>query len=220
MSEALEDLRVAPVKRAEDDVADIVIVSGASIVQIRKQVGFGPYSLLAQNGNDAYFVPDEQAWRNELTWIQKFAVFKLVERLLKVSGESVGDSLYKVEDRGCQISYSATGHKAPIELKKAYDPDGSVRKNVIDDDLEWFNEMGIHGIKYAIGGTTCIDFYTHTKGENVARFVGEMGWRPDECVYVGDALFEGGNDATVIGVVPTVAVEGPEDTLRVIKSFL
>ena len=47
-----------------------------------------------------------------------------------------------------------------------------------------------------------------------------MGWNKEECLYVGDALFPGGNDAVVVGVVPTHQIKDPDDTFRFIKENL
>lgn len=221
MLNALSDLRIARVKEdMSAEYIDIIIVSGARREQMYKQIGGGPWQVLAQNGNEMYdSLGDERPmWRNELTWVQKFKIFNLINHLL--IGHPREHREDYVEDRGCQISYSGTGHHARRELKLAYDPDGSYRKEIITSDFGWFGELKYYGIKWAIGGTTCIDFYTHTKGENVARYVAEHGWIPNECLYVGDALFEGGNDATVKGVVPVHQVSGPEETLTVIKSLL
>ena len=42
----------------------------------------------------------------------------------------------------------------------------------------------------------------------------------EECVYVGDALFAGGNDESVIGVVDTIAVEDSAHCLDTVKKFI
>jgi hypothetical protein len=173
---------------------------------------------MPQNGNEAYEVYDLLMWRNELTWMQKKTVLDLISKILKDEGTTPENDL--VEDRGCQISYSGTGHNAPPAEKRAYDPDGKWRRNVIENNWGWFRELEFAGLKYAIGGTTCIDFYTKTKGENVERMIRKQGWSPSECVYVGDALFEGGNDATVVGVIETIRTTGPEQTAAIIKAFL
>ena len=50
--------------------------------------------------------------------------------------------------------------------------------------------------------------------------IGYINWKKEDCLYVGDALFPGGNDETVIGIVPTHAVKDPDDTFRFIESNL
>jgi len=50
------------------------------------------------------------------------------------------------------------------------------------------------------------------KGYNVRQFIEKMAWDPDQSIYIGDALFPGGNDETVIGVIPTKAVKDYRET--------
>ena len=77
------------------------------------------------------------------------------------------------------------------------------------------NELAIDVVP---GGTTCFDFFLRgkNKGYNVLRLIKKKDWRNTECVYVGDALFPGGNDETVIGVIPTHPVQGPDETFAFI----
>jgi len=202
---------------------DIVIVSGAQDDQMAVQIprGIFPAFRLSQNGNVAVS-PNKRCplWKNELNWIQKRKVFDLVCKILKETDTEPFPDL--VEDRGSQISYSATGHHAPLEEKRAYDPSGSHRgflmRNTFRKEFEYLR--GTKGVQASIGGTTCIDFYIHSKGENVAKLVGEMGWIPTECLYIGDALFEGGNDATVKGVIETRQVRDHKECERVVLELL
>ena len=73
-----------------------------------------------------------------------------------------------------------------------------------------------------IGGTTCFDYFIKGmhKGSNVKRLADTHGWDIADCMYVGDALFPGGNDEAVIGVCPTRKVSGPDETVEVIKKIL
>lgn len=204
-----------------DQGYDIVIVSGATQGQILVQIPTAlSFSTLAQNGNDVQSnrLLQPVKWRNELNWMQKYKVFSLINHLLV--GRSKEDLADLVEDRGGQISYSGTGHHAPLEQKCVYDPDCELRIQQIEDDWAWFKEIETYGIKWAIGGTTCIDFYLHSKGENIARYVKEMGWKPEECLYIGDALFPGGNDETVRGVIPVRQVENPAECAQFMRELL
>lgn len=204
-----------------DQGYDIVIVSGATQGQILVQIPTAlSFSTLAQNGNDVQSnrLLQPVTWRNELNWMQKYKIFCIIDHLLGIANTT--KQVDHVEDRRCQISYSATAHNAPREQKLAYDPDGSVRRGVIDKEFGWFKEINFYGIKYAIGGTTCIDFYLHSKGENVARYVKEMGWKPEECLYIGDALFPGGNDETVRGVIPVRSVKNPAECAEFMRELL
>lgn len=196
------------------DDADIVIVSGARFEQICTQVGhvIEFCATLAQNGNDSRSFAGTHLWKNELNWKQ---TEKVKETIAKMSNHHpvAGSGLQLIEDRGCQISYSITGHAAEYEVKAKADPDRSKRKKLLEDFKQEITDLAALGIMARIGGSTCIDFCIATKGQNVLRFIEKMAWPKEECVYYGDALFPGGNDESVVGVIDTVEVSGPEDTL-------
>ena len=182
---------------------DICIVSGAEKKQILLQIGDLKCHLLAQNGNDTFMwtkvLLEEE--RNEiLTHIKQFA--------------ELGEDY--IEDRGCQITYSFTGHHAPVEIKKAFDPDGSKRKEILEK-----YPLESDTIEVKIGGTTSLDYFPRgfNKGSNVAKFIDYMGWDRDDCIYIGDALFKGGNDETVVGVIKTHQVKNHLDTLSFLKTL-
>lgn len=196
--------------------SDVIVVSGAKQEQMFKQLGsvVEEVAIMAQNGNESYNSIGGLLWRRELSEEQRSAVIAFIDR---IKGVDNGDL---VQDRGCQISFSAIGHNAPLKKKEAYDPGGKKRKVEIDAHKHTIKELAKLGVHVAIGGTTCIDFYTQTKGENVEDFIVRQRWLNRDCVYVGDALFEGGNDHTVVGVIPTLQVSGPDEALTVIKGFI
>ena len=86
-------------------------------------------------------------------------------------------------------------------------------------DVVHLNELGVDVVP---GGTTCLDFFLRgkNKGYNVLRLIKKEGWLHEDCIYVGDALFPGGNDETVLGVIPTHAVKDPDETFAFVQSLL
>lgn len=72
-----------------------------------------------------------------------------------------------------------------------------------------------------IGGSTCLDYFKKglNKGANVKKLIEALGWNKDECVYFGDALFPGGNDETVVGIIDTVKVADEVDTAAKLKEY-
>lgn len=178
-----------------------IIVSGASKEQMISQLGKLPCTLLAQNGNDNHL------WKRELTLTERARINLHIRRF------SVLDE--RLEDRGCQISYSFTGHHAPKSKKKRFDPTGAKRKAILDKYPAPFH------IQIKIGGTTCLDYIPlhGDKGANISKYIKKMEWMPSECLYIGDALFHGGNDESVQGVIPTFQVGSPEDTLAFLKQI-
>lgn len=177
--------------------AKIVVISGASHEQMKYQLDGLGVEIMSQNGNV------NSLWKRTLTKDEKEKIYEHISRY----GEDKPDL---VEDRGAQISYSFVGHHAPIDIKKKYDPEGTKRRRILD------THPLPEGIEAKIGGTTCLDYFPNglNKGYNILKFISLNGWKIHTCVYVGDALFPGGNDETVIGSIPTFPVTGPDDLLR------
>lgn len=222
MIDVIDELRYAPLKDGgvSSDKNDIIIVSGAALEQIEKQVPIANICFkMPQNGNDAFGTGHEFFWSNPLNWLEKHDIMYWCWEMLHRMKTPRDKWIDCIEDRGCQISYSLIGHNAPLEEKKAFDPDGSKRREILE--ALPFLTVSHTKIDVAIGGTTCFDFFREgcNKGANVARMIKEMGWDKEECIYIGDAVFPGGNDESVIGVIETKGVSGPEDTLKLLKEY-
>jgi len=123
-----------------------------------------------------------------------------------------------IEDRGSQITLSALGQQAPLAEKEKWDPDFAKRKKVktILDPL-------IPGFSVRLGGATSIDVTKPgiDKAYGIRKLRDVLGISLQEMIYIGDALFPGGNDypAEQAGVV-SIAVRGPDDTRRVIETII
>jgi phosphomannomutase len=140
--------------------------------------------------------------------------------------EAIADANFKVEkvwgetieDRGSQITYSALGQQAPLAEKKKWDPDFGKRKKIkaILDPL-------IPGFSVRLGGATSIDVTKPgiDKAYGIGKLRDILGISLREMIYVGDALFSGGNDypAEKAGVI-SIPVRGPEETKRVIEAII
>ena len=71
-------------------------------------------------------------------------------------------------------------------------------------------------------GTTTYDFILagRNKGYNIIRLIEQLKWKPEDCIYVGDELAPGKNDESVIGVIPTKSVTGPDETFAYVNDIL
>ncbi len=195
---------------------DVVIVSGADVNQARFQTNDMPCIYLGQNGNHAYDgIEKKDMWRELLTQEEKDEVHAHI-RLIPKTWEVV-DEKDLIEDRGSQIAYSLLGHHADRAKKAAFDPGGKFRQEL----LAKFPFVSDH-MQVVIGGTTCFDYIKKGmhKGRNVTKLITEKGWQKEECVYAGDALYPGGNDETVLGVIETKQVADPKETLAFIQSVI
>jgi hydroxymethylpyrimidine pyrophosphatase-like HAD family hydrolase len=123
-----------------------------------------------------------------------------------------------IENRGSQITLSALGQEAPLAEKEKWDPDFAKRQKikVILDPL-------IPGFSVRLGGATSIDVTKPgiDKAYGIGKLRDILSVSLDEMIYVGDALFPGGNDypAETAGVI-SIPVRGPEDTKRVVEAIV
>lgn len=123
-----------------------------------------------------------------------------------------------IENRGSQITFSALGQQAPIELKKAWDPTGEKKKK-----MRTLVENLLPNLEVRSGGSTSIDVTMRgvDKAFGIEKLIALAGFSEHDILYVGDRLDEGGNDYPVKAMgIRCRAVSGPEDTLKIIDSLL
>jgi len=161
-------------------------------------------------------------WERKLTPEQVAATHAFIAKVRERFPFAVQDPDDLIEDRGCEVAFSLIGHHEDIRKKEAFDHDGSRRKKILDQMREEVAQLADRNIEVRIGGTTVLDFMEKgkNKGFNVRAFMEHMHWRDEEAVYVGDALFPGGNDETVIGVIPTKAVKDYKETYAYLSGLL
>ena len=154
------------------------------------------------------FTSDEKA---KIIASLKKAVVDAGFKVEKVWGEVI-------EDRGSQITYSALGQQAPLEEKRKWDPDFAKRKKIkaILDHL-------LPMVSVRLGGATSVDVTKLgiDKAYGIRKLREVLGILLKEMIYIGDALFAGGNDypAEQAGVV-SIPVQGPHETKRVIDAII
>jgi HAD superfamily hydrolase (TIGR01484 family) len=207
------------------DRADVTVVSGHGEKDIRAHLGAdlaGTYHILGQNGNYAETRDGKQLWNRSLSQDRKDAIHAFIAKAKDHLKIAVKDDQDLVEDRDSQIAYSLIGHHEDRDKKTAFDPRHEIRLKLLSDLAGDVAMLRDAGVEVRSGGTTVLDFFElgKNKGYNVAAFIASMGWKTDECIYLGDALFPGGNDETVIGIIPTHAVESPDDTFTFINEML
>lgn len=123
-----------------------------------------------------------------------------------------------LEDRGSQVTFSALGQAAPVDAKRAWDPDGTKRARLREAVAPRVPELDVHA-----GGSTSIDITTQgiDKAYGISRLAEILGLSLGDILFVGDRLMPGGNDFPVIALgVQTHAVTGWEDTLDFVRGLL
>lgn len=123
-----------------------------------------------------------------------------------------------IEDRVTQITMSALGQKAPLEAKNVWDPDQKKRKEIIK-----ILEPKLSEVEINIGGTTSLDFLPKgfNKAKGLIRLLNHFGMVIDDMLFVGDAIFPGGNDYSPYEAgIECIKVIGPSETEEVIKKWI
>ncbi|OAA80473.1 HAD-like domain protein [Akanthomyces lecanii RCEF 1005] len=222
MSQALADLL---------SVAHVAVISGGDWPQFEKQVAsrltdkadLSKLWLMPTTGTKLY------THRSGGPWAPVFAdIFSEDKRrdIIAAFNASLAATGFtpektwgpRIEDRGSQITFSALGQEAPIAEKKHWDPDFAKRK-VIQADLR----QRLPGLSINMGGATSIDITKEgvDKGYALKRLAEVSKIPLEQMMFVGDAIFPGGNDypAKEIGV-KTVLVRDPDDTLTAIAAIV
>jgi hydroxymethylpyrimidine pyrophosphatase-like HAD family hydrolase len=105
-----------------------------------------------------------------------------------------------------------------LEEKKKWDPNFAKRKKIkaILDTL--IPEFSVH-----MGGATSVDVTKPgiDKAYGIGKLRDVLGISLKEMIFIGDALFPGGNDypAEEAGVV-SIPVRGPHETKRVVETII
>lgn len=203
----------------------VVVVSGSDVrVLIKNLVGALPLcnlkNLLLLPLSGAQFWRFDGSW--QMVWCAsldvsaKVAIANSFTKCLQKVSFIVPNVKGALEDRECQMTWSALGQNAKLEEKKAWDPTREKR-----EELARLLQELLPPFEVRIGGTTSID--VTRKGVNKGSALLELAKRllldTKDFLYVGDALFVGGNDESVMGLMNFVKVEGPGDTLRLMRSW-
>ncbi|KND51746.1 MAG: oxygen-dependent FAD-containing oxidoreductase [Parcubacteria bacterium C7867-001] len=124
----------------------------------------------------------------------------------------------RIEDRGAEVTFSALGQEAPPAEKKAWDPDRKKRQPLFDELVKRLPHYFIR-----MNAATSIDITKEgiSKAYGIRKFSQMISTPVSEMLYVGDALFAGGNDEVVKETgIKTRQVSGPLETASAIDEIL
>ena len=131
------------------------------------------------------------------------------------SQSSHGD---RIEYRGGQMTLSALGQKAPLDEKKAWDPDHSKRRALQESIARRLPAFAV-----GMGGATSIDVTRRgiDKAYGIRKLCERIGIAESDALYVGDELRPGGNDEAVYKTAAkAMAVANTEETARLIETLV
>lgn len=211
------------------EVTQVAIISGGDWPQFQKQVinqlpkdtAFTKLSILPTCGTKYYqykkdwvklyeekFTDDE---RKQILFNLNIAIKNSDIEIKKTWGN-------QIEDRGSQITFSALGQEAPLEEKKTWDNDFAKRKKIVLPLQKSLKEFSI-----GMGGTTSIDITKPgiDKAYGILKLKEILKIGIDEMLFIGDALFEGGNDFPARSTgAKCIQVRDPEETKRIIETII
>jgi phosphomannomutase len=207
----------------------VAVISGGDWSQFQKQVlahlasdeRLQSLSLLPTCGTQFYKY--ETGWKKiyseDFTNEQKERIISSLKQAIEQSGvkaEKVWGEV--IEDRGSQITFSGLGQQAPLEEKNKWDPDFAKRMKI-----NKILDMLIPEFSVRLGGATSIDVTRPgiDKAYGIRKLRDILGIAIEEMMFIGDALFPGGNDypAEQAGVV-SIRVRDPDETKRVIETIV
>ena len=123
-----------------------------------------------------------------------------------------------IEDRGSEVTFSALGMKAPLDKKQEWNSKQDMRREIKKALETHFPEFEVR-----LGGLTSLDITKKgiDKAHGIEQIMKKLLVPKDDIVFLGDALYEGGNDAAVLRTgIDTIQVSGPEETKQLIRSLL
>ena len=229
-SKAAIDADIAKLFSQLLDVAQVAIISGGDWPQFDKQViahlpagaKLNKLSILPTCGTKFYQY-DGSKWNKlyseNFTDAEKKKIIDSLNKAVEQSGFKA-DKVWgeQIEDRESQITFSALGQQAPLEPKKAWDPDFAKRKKI-----KQILDKSIPEFAVQLGGATSIDITKPgiDKAYGMRKLRDVLHITIDEMLFIGDALFEGGNDypAKTTGA-KCIQTKDPEETKHLIDIII
>ena len=210
-------------------VARVAIISGGAWEQFEAQVlahlphdgSLERLSLLPTCGTKFFQYKGqwEKLYSEDFTADEKTKILAAFKAAIASSGLTFGQLWgEQIEDRGSQITFSALGQHAPLDAKEKWDPDFSKRKK-----MKTTLDASLPDFSVRLGGSTSIDITKPgiDKAYGIRKLRDILGIAIDEMIFIGDALFPGGNDypAKEAGV-DSVRCRDPLETQRLIEAII
>jgi membrane-associated protein len=208
----------------------VAIMSGAAFARIERDIlKRVPHKADASN----FFVLSDNAarcdvWKGSewekaydfpLSQDERAGITQAIEEVVAETGIFAGESPdYRIIDRDTSVAFAALAADASKETKTAWDPE-MIKRPKLGNALQ----EKLPGFEVLIGGRTTIDIVRKgiSKAYGVEWLAKELNIPAKDMLFVGDAFYEGGNDASVIPTgIRTHATSGPEETEKMIDEML
>jgi len=212
------------------DVVKVAVISGGDWPQFETQLvsrlpadaHLANLFVMPTTGTKLFRFEDA-AWRrvfaDNFSPQESAAIRAAIDKSMQDQGltkdRSWGD---RIEDRGSQITFSGLGQQAPLEAKQAWDPDLAKRRR-----LQAALQAQLPNLSINIGGTTSIDITRKgvDKAYGMRRLFESSGITPDATLFLGDAVYPGGNDYPVAEAgIDTIPVRDVIETMNVVSGII
>ncbi|KMY23377.1 HAD family hydrolase [Actinobaculum suis] len=213
------------------EVSQVCVISGGNFTQFETQLLEGlqaPEELLEKlhlmpTCGTRYVVRKNGAWvdvyARNLSAEQRQAAQTVLEAEAKRLGLWESNTWGEIlEDRGSQITFSALGQQAPLEAKRAWDPDGKKK-----EALRQAAAARLPDLEVRSGGSTSVDITKKgiDKAYGIAELAKQTGIPIARMLFIGDRLDPGGNDYPVTRLgIATHAVANWEETAAFIEAYV
>ena len=217
----------------------VAVISGGTYKQFRRQFisnlqcpTAALKNLFLFPTNATAFYHYHKGWKNvyfhSLSVAQKRKIRGAVKDVLKEIDYVPPKKIYgkTLDDRGSQMSYSFLGQDVVaklgtkgVRLKEEWTKKNTPLKLKIAGMLQ----ARLPEFESRAAGFTTIDIVKRgiDKAYGLRQMEKHLHIPIKGMVFIGDALFPGGNDASVKKTgVQTIAVKGPQDTIAIIKKIL
>ncbi len=208
----------------------VAVISGGALSQYEKQLlgymdpesNFEHLILLPASGSALHSYKNGWTcvYKELLSESERTKIKNAIHQVLPLLHINAPEKTYgeQIDDRESQVSFSWLGQEAPIEAKKLWDPAAEKRKQIVEALAPLLPEYHL-----GIGGMTTIDITKKgiDKEYGIKKTADYLGVGLDDILYVGDALFVGGNDYPAIKAgVATIQVSDEKETEALISSWL
>jgi HAD superfamily hydrolase (TIGR01484 family) len=161
----------------------------------------------------------KQLYAEVLSQEQREKIINAINESINELGLNLAPSYGEiVEDRGSQVTFSGCGQEAPVSVKELWDPDQTKRR-----EIKSVLERKIPEFEIRMGGMTSIDITRRgiDKAYAVDKIKAIMNVSDEDIIFVGDALYKGGNDSSVKKTeVDFIQKDGPGETIEFLRQFV
>jgi phosphomannomutase len=223
------DVEMAQLFVALLDLRSVAVISGGDWPQFERQLldqlpsrgGYKKLFLLPTSGTKFYQFDGDwsQIYADNFSTDERERVMDALTSAAAEAGfadETIWGE--QIEDRGSQITFSGLGQEAKPDAKASWDPDVQKRNH-----LKALLDVRLPDFAVRIGGSTSVDITKPgiDKAYGINKLATISGFGLPEMLFIGDALYPGGNDAPVRDVgVATIAVHDIADTKLVIETII